>query len=518
MGSKRADSFRVAPLVCVILCCLLTACAGAAPPPPDTLRVALEGNPTNLDPRYATDAYSTRILPLIYEGLLRAAPDGSVEPALAASFEIVDDVTYRFTLRENLVWQDKTPLTAADVVANFRFLADPANGCPAQDTFKRIVALETPDPRTVVLRLAEPFAPFLDKLVRPIVPAHLLDPKALADTPIGSGPYRLAKFRRGEKVVLEASDHDARHQPKIRRLEFHVITNDTGRLLRLTKGDVDLVQNAVPHYAVKFVDELPNVRVRRETGINYSYLGFNLADKRGVVDKLPVRQAIAHAIDREQIIGAMMFGMARPATGLLAPTNWAYTADVPTYPYDPDKAKRLLDEAGFPDPDGDGPGLRFTLSYKTSTNKLRLRIAEVMARQLADVGVGFERRSLEWGTFFEDIKNGNFQTYTLTWVGVTDPDHLYYVFHSSMQPPTGANRGRYVNAQVDAWLEQSRRTADREQRRQLFGQVQRQLAADCAYVSLWWADNIVAQRERLRGFAIRPGGEYVSLAHAELLR
>ena len=514
MVYRRAVLLR--PLSLLIVAVLLAACGPPAPPPGDTARIGLEGNPTNLDPRYATDAYSVRILALVYEGLLAAAPDGSVQPALAQSYEVIDDHTYRFTLRPNLVWHDGSPITSDDVAANFRFLADPANKCPAQDTFKRITEIQTPDAHTIVLRLEETFAPFLDKMSRPLVPARLLDPDALAETPVGSGPYRLVEFRRGDRVILEASNNYRGDRPKIPRLEFKVIANDTARLLRIQKGDVDLVQNAVPHYAVKFVEQLPGRKVLRETGVNYSYLGFNLADKRGIVSQVKVRRALAHALDREQIIGALMFGMARPATGLLAPSNWAYEPDVTTYPYDPERAKRLLDEAGFPDPDGDGPAMRFTLSYKTSTNKLRLRIAEVMARQLREVGVGMDRRSLEWGTFFQDIKSGNFQIYTLTWVGITDPDILHYIFHSSMQPPHGANRGRYVNPEVDRLLEQTRLATDRAQRRRLFGLVQRQLAQDCVYVSLWWADNIAVHSDRLRGFFIRPGGDYRSLAGADL--
>ncbi|MDP8225306.1 MAG: ABC transporter substrate-binding protein [Candidatus Lernaella stagnicola] len=500
-----------------LLLFVFSACAGSPPPPADTLRIALEGNPTNLDPRFATDAYSVRILALVYEGLLAAAADGSVEPALAESYEILDERTYRFRLREGLAWQDGQPITSRDVATNFRFLADPENKCPVQDTFRRITSIDTPDDRTVILHLDEVFAPFLDKMTRPLVPAHRLTPDSLADDPVGSGPYKLTEFRRGELVVLEASENYRKGKARIPRIEFRVIGNDTTRLLRIRKGDVDLVQNAVPPFAVKFLSELPGRRVIRETGVNYSYLGFNLQDKRGLVDKIKVRQAVAHAIDRHQIIDSLMFGMARPATGLLAPSNWAYEPDVPTYPYDPARAKRLLDEAGFPDPDGDGPALRFTLSYKTSTNKLRMRIAEVMAQQLSEVGIGFERRSLEWGTFFQDIKSGNFQTYTLTWVGVTDPDILHYIFHSSMQPPRGANRGRYVNAQVDRWLEDTRREPDRDKRREQFSRVQKQLAADCVYVSLWWADNVVVHTNRLRGFFIRPGGDYLSLAGAELV-
>jgi peptide/nickel transport system substrate-binding protein len=512
--SRRTTHFLT--LIVLLAALLPSACGPAAPPPADTLRVGLEGNPTNLDPRLATDAYSVRILSLVYEGLLADAADGGVEPGLAESWSTIDPTTYRFTLRDDLKWHDGAPVTSEDVAANFRWLADPANNCPALDTFRRVTQIETPDARTIVLHLGEIFSPFLDKLTRPLVPARLLDPDRLAANPTGTGPYRLTEFRPGEKVVLTANEAYRKGAPKIARLEFRVTANDTSRLLRIEKGDLDLVQNAVPPYAVKFVSKLPGRVVQRETGVNYSYLGFNLRDKRGIVSRPEVRQAIAHAIDRKQIIDALLFGLARPATGLLAPTNWAYTADVPTYDFDPVRAKALLDEAGLVDPDGDGPALRFTLSYKTSTNKLRMRIAEVMAEQLAAIGVGLNRRSLEWGTFFQDIKNGNFQTFTLTWVGITDPDILHYIFHSSMQPPTGANRGRYVNAVVDAWLEQTRRETDRNARRALFAQVQQQLAADCVYVSLWWMDNVVVHTDRLKGFFIRPGGDYRSLAGASL--
>jgi len=507
---------RVVSFFLCLTIALLAACDGHNARRPGVLRIGLEGNPTNLDPRLATDAYSTRIVPLVYEGLLRQRRDGGVEPALAESYSQPDERTYRFVLRENVRWHDGQPLRSADVAATFRYLADPANGCPSQDTYQRIAEIRTPDERTVELVLAEPFAPFLDKMVRPLVPAHRQDPAALEAEPVGTGPYRLASFERGRMITLTANPDYWRGAPAIATLEFVVLANDTSRLLRLKKGDIDLVQNAVPPYAVRFFEEMDGYVVRRETGINYSYLGFNLTDKKGLVSDVRVRRAIAHAIDRERIIKALLFGMARPATGLISPDNWAYAADVPTYAYDPARAKALLDEAGFPDPDGDGPLPRFTLSYKTSTNKLRMRIAEVMAEQLAQVGVALERRSLEWGTFFQDVKSGNFQTFTLTWVGVTDPDHYFYVFHSSMQPPHGANRGRYVNAQVDQWLEESRLALDPARRRELFVAVQRKLAEDCVYVSLWWADNVVVHTARLRGFEIMPGGDYSSLAKATL--
>ncbi len=156
--------------------------------------------------------------------------------------------------------------------------------------------------------------------------------------------------------------------------------------------------------------------------------------------------------------------------------------------------------------------MRFTLSYKTSTDKTAVEVARIVADQLRRVGVGVEVRSFEWGTFFSDVKKGNFQMMSLRWIGITDPDVFHYLFHSDSVPPQGANRGRYRSPEVDRWVEQSRVTADVDERRRLYGLIQRKVAQDCVYTSLWWLDNLVVLREGFRGFDPLPGGEYTSLA------
>jgi peptide/nickel transport system substrate-binding protein len=221
-----------------------------------------------------------------------------------------------------------------------------------------------------------------------------------------------------------------------------------------------------------------------------------------------VRRAIAHAVDRERIVRALYLGLARPATTLLAPENWAHAGDVPVFGHDPELARRLLDEAGYPA----GPdGTRFALSYKTSTDRQGIEMADLIAEDLAAVGIHVERRSFEWGTFYGDIKSGNFQLYSLRWVGITDPDQLHYIFHSASVPPAGANRGHYANAEVDRLLEASRRESDATQRRRQLVAAQRLIAADCVYVSLWHPDDIFALSTRFEGFEPYPGGQYTSL-------
>jgi peptide/nickel transport system substrate-binding protein len=227
-----------------------------------------------------------------------------------------------------------------------------------------------------------------------------------------------------------------------------------------------------------------------------------------------VRGACAGAIDRDAIIAGVYRGQARPATGLLPPGHWAYNGDVPTYPYDPAAARHLLDQAGFPDPEGPAP--RFSLTYKTSQNQLTRRIGEVLQEQLAQVGIQVAVRSYEWGTFYADIKAGNFQLYTLSWVGVTDPDIYNYAFHSKSVPPDGANRGRYANPDLDALLERGRTEDDRDRRKAIYAEVQRIVARDLPYVSLWHPESVLVRDRRLTGFVLSPVGDYTSLAHARL--
>jgi peptide/nickel transport system substrate-binding protein len=224
-----------------------------------------------------------------------------------------------------------------------------------------------------------------------------------------------------------------------------------------------------------------------------------------------VRQAIAYAIDRDAIIRHLLKGLGTPASGVLSPLNWAYESAVDHWPYDPEKAKRLLDEAGFRDPDGDGPLPRFRLSFKTTNIDLRKRIAEALKDQLQRVGIELEIRAYEWGTFYSDIKKGDFHLYSLAWVGVLDPDIYYQIFHSGSMPPAGDNRGRYSNTAVDDLLEKGRRSTDMIERKRIYSQIQKVLAADLPYIPLWWWKNVIVKKPSLQGFVPYPDGDLTTL-------
>ncbi|MFQ5458525.1 MAG: ABC transporter substrate-binding protein [Myxococcota bacterium] len=492
---------------------LAISCGGSSRPGTDVLVIAIESGPSTLDPRLASDAYSSRLSALISNGLMSQDRNGRLVPDLAERVETPDPRTFIFHLRDNVRFQNGAPFTSADVAFTIASILDEKTRSPRRGDFKRIERVETPDPRTVVIRLKTPHAPFLTAAATGIVPENLggLTPEAFGRAPIGTGPYRVAAWETNSSVTLEANADYYGERPRIPRAVFKIVPNDTTRILELRKGSVDLVQNAIPAHAVQLLADDPGIRVVTRPGINFSYLGFNLEDP--VLAHRAVRAAIAHAIDRRAIVKHVLEGQASLAKELLAPSNWAYTDDVETYAYDPDRARALLDEAGFPAKEG---GVRLNLTYKTSTNKERVHIAEAIVQFLKEVGIKTHLRSLEFGTLYADVKDGNFQMYSLTWVGITDPDILHYAFHSESVPDNGANRGRYRNARVDSLLEKARAVPEERARKKLYADALRILAHDLPYVPLWYATDIAAMRERVRDYEPWLGGDFRGILTATI--
>jgi peptide/nickel transport system substrate-binding protein len=474
----------------------------------DALIVAIPASPITLDPRLATDAEGDKIASLICDGLMKKDEHLEPVPALAESYEQISDTSYRFRLRSGIKFHDGSALSASDVVYTFQSIMNGSVASPFKGAFSRVKDIEAETPLTVRIDLSEPYAPFLTMLTRGIVSqkAAQSEKDAFGMHPVCAGPYELVRFVPDTIVELAANKDYFGLLPKTPRLIFDIIKDDNIRVLKLLKGDVDLVQNAIPRLLIQALLRKSSLDMREDTGIVMTYMGMNLTDP--ILLKKKVREAIANAIDRDEIIAHRFRGMAVKANSLLSPENWAYDPNLMQYPYDPNKAKKLLDEAGFPDPDGDGPKNRFELQFKTSTVKERVDIARMIAHQLQKVGIGARVVPYEWGTFFTDIKKGNFQIYTLSWVGVIEPDIFYDVCSSHAFPPNGLNRGRYVNRTVDRLVEQGRVAMDRKEREEIYYKVQKILIDDLPYVPLWYEKNIVIYKDGLQGVAVRPDASY----------
>jgi peptide/nickel transport system substrate-binding protein len=492
---------------------LAGACGGSSRPDANTIVIAIESSPTTLDPRLASDAYSSRLSGLIFNGLLSVDRDGRLVPDLAERFETPDPRTFVFYLRKDVSFHNGKPFTATDVIFTVESILDPKTRSPRRADFKMVSSIESQDPYKVVFHLSKPHAPFLTAAATGIVPENLdgVSPGEFGRAPIGTGPYRFNRWEANSRILLDANPDYTGGAPGIAHAIFKIVPNDTTRILELRKGTVDLIQNAIPAHAVGLLRRDPNIRVETRPGINFSYLGFNLRDP--VLRRREVRAAIAHAIDRQAIIEHVLEGLATPAKELLAPSNWAYTEDVEVYEYDPEKARALLAAAGPGAREDDG---RFELTYKTSTNKERVHIAEAIVQSLRELGVDAQLRSLEFGTLYSDVRNGNFQMFSLTWVGVTDPDILYYVFHSSSVPNDGANRGHYRNPRVDDLLVRARERTDEVERKKLYAEVLRIVARDLPYVPLWYTTDVATMRRRVEGYEPWPSGDFRGLLGARI--
>ncbi len=481
---------------------------GAVPP----LVIGLESDPTNLDPRLSSDAASSRILDLVCEGLVHLGGDGTPRPALATSWDTPDDHTYVFHLASGVRFADGSTFSADDVKATLESILDPAFASPAKGAFESVQKVEVRDPSTLVIHLVRPYAPLLTALAVGIVPAAKARDHSLK-MPQGApctGPYRVTSMSPGDRVVLEASPTYRGTPPSIPRIEIKILTDEATRALELRKGSVDFLLNGVSPDRVAELEREPGLAIQRAPSANTTYLGFNLQDP--LLADVRVRKAIALAIDRDAIVQSLLGGHAVLATGLLAPSNWAYDGNVTTYAHDPAAAKRLLDEAGKSDPDGDGPRARFTLLHKTSEDKLRRRVAEVLQSQLAAVGIELQIQSSEWGTFFDDVKRGNFQTYTLQWVGVVEPDMLYSAFHSANVPPDGANRGRFRDPRIDELTVRAHTLLEPAARKPIYAEIQGILADELPYVFLWHEEHIAVMSKRLEGFVLDSRGSFASFA------
>ena len=490
-------------VVFIFLLGLLAGCTAAEPHEPGTVIVALDEGPQSLDVRIGVDATSERLFQLIYSSLVKKTRDFAVEPDLALSWEIPDPKTYIFHLRDDAYFHDGRKVTPRDVVFTFRSILDGSVKTTKRGTFRLVDSVDAIDDHTVVFKLKEPFAPFLMNLTRGamgIVPEGS-EPN-LGFNPMGSGEFRFVHYVPDGEVVLERNDRYYGEMPHISRVRFKIVPEAVVRALELRKGSADIALNALPPDMVIALRDNPDLETMDASGTTYQYIAFNLKDP--VFADLRVRKAIAYAIDREAIIKYLWRGEARPATGVIPIGNWCYTPDVTTYPYDPERARELLGEAGK-------SGLSF--GFRTSTDETQRTLAAVFQQQLKEVGIEMTIQTNEPATFSADIEKGNFQTYSRRWIGGNnDPDIFNLIFHSERTPPEGANRGFYKNLRVDELIEIGQRETDLEKRKAAYQEIQKIVAEELPYVSLFYVNNVAVFNKRIHGMTLYPSGEYEFLS------
>jgi len=463
--------------------------------------------PVNLDPRIGTDAQSERIDGLIFDSLVELDAQRNAQSDLAETWEMPDPRTYVFHLRSGVKFHDGRPLTSADVKYTFDSIIHDSVTSPKKGTLRFVRSIETPDSGTVIFRLSEPSSGFLPDISRPAMGVVPVGAGAdFAEQPIGTGAFRFVSAQQDDSVVLERNDAYFRAPPKIDRVRFRVVPEAVVRALELRKGTADLEETSLTPDMIPVLRSERGIEVAEQPGSNYGYIIFNFDDS--VLAKREVRQALALATDRETIIRYLLRGQARAADGPLPPSSWAYEPRIRHYSYDPKQAESLLDSVGFPRRPGQS-GARLTLTLKTSTEESTRLLGEALQEQWRKVGVDLELKPEEIATLLSDLTRGSFQLSTLRWIGVNnDPEFFEFAFSSKRIPPMGANRGRYRNAALDALMDQARIQTDREKQRQLFSEIQKEVAEELPYLSLWHFDNVSVHRKRISNIQLTPSGDF----------
>jgi peptide/nickel transport system substrate-binding protein len=560
-GSKDRllrPSTRTIPcaMACVLVCAVMLWGCGRGRREAGEVVFVIDTNPANLDPRFATDGQSQRIVALIFDGLLERDAEMNLHGDLAESWETPDPLSYVFHLRPGVKFHDGRPLTAEDVKATFEYMMDAANRSPKRGAFRMVKSVEAPDAATVIFHLKEPAAAFPLNTIRGVV--GIVPAGSGADFGkrlIGSGGFRFVSQAQDDSVVLQrnqeyfrekkftddssqstvseektpregdeggafrkngGSTHGlgevvggvkaaaSRRTPRIERVRFRIVPDAIVRALELRKGSADVEMSSLSPDMIPVLAKQKDLLVGERQGSNYGYLGINFEDS--VLAHREVRQALAYATDRESLVKYLLRGEAQLASGILPPNHWAYEGEVRRYGYDPVQAEKLLDAGGFP---RGSNGVRFHVTLKVSTQEQARLIGAVLQDQWKKVGVELEVRPLEAATLFADLAKGNFQLSYSNWVGAnTDPDVLGLVFSSKRFPPDGANRGHYRNAKVDELTAAIAGEMDSEKRKALSSEVQKIVAEDVPYVSLWYVDVVSVHRKELGEIELTPTGEY----------
>ena len=506
-GSGLAQALKSGLLMMVLA--LLLGCQAKAQVD-GVLRVGMAHMPITMDPRFATDAASVRVQEFVHRGLVKLDDHFIAQPDLADHWEHPSPLLWRFVLKSGMHFSDGSVLRAADVVATLSSVLDTKLASPLKAGFDSIASLEAQADDVVVIHLKKADASLLTRLNLGILPASIAHSPHQARQTIGCGAYQLQDWTESALTLQRVNDADT-SIARVATLRFSAVKDPVTRILKLQRGELDFVQNDLPPHLLSYIQTQPELTMQTRSSTTFSYIGLNMQD--AILKDVRVRRALAMALDRETLKKALFADLPQLAETVLTPSHWASVA-LSLTAFDINKAGQLLDAAGYPRGEN---GTRFSIIYRTSTDPTRLRLSTAIAAMWQQIGVKVSIESLEWGGFYARIKRGDFQVFSLSWVGIADPDIYRWILHSSMWPPKGANRGRYANAQVDHWLDQAAAATTQSGRKQWYAKVEQRMAADMVYIPLWYDPVVAVSGPRVSGFQAKPDGSLKGLMSVALL-
>lgn len=475
------------------------------------------GEPSNLISMLATDSSSHEVASQIFVGLVKYNKDIELVPWAAESFSIEDGGRLlKFKLREDIFWADGVQLTADDVEFTYNLFIDPNTPTAYAANYKQVKEFRKTGKFSIEVEYEQPFAKALVSWAMDILPKHLMEGEDLLNTrysrnPVGCGPYMLKEWVPGSQLVLEANPGYFEGKPYIEKVIYRIIPDQSTQFLELKAGNLDtmslgpleyLYQTSGPGWDGSF-------NKFEYVASGYTFLGYNM--KHPFFKDLRVREALDYAIDREEIVKGVLYGLGVPANGPYKPGTWQYNENVKPRPYDPEKAKALLAEAGWADTDGDGlldkDGRPFSFAIITNQgNTQRIKACVIIQQRLADIGIKVRLRIVEWAAFIKEfVDKGRFDAVLLGWNILQDPD-IYGVWHSSMAVEGGLNFTRYVNPKLDELLERGRVMVEQDERKPIYDEVQQILHDDVPYSFLYVPKALPIVQARVQNIKAAPAG------------
>ncbi len=482
------------------------------------------GDAKTLNPPLISETTGGDIAGLVFNGLLRYDENLNRTGSLAERWTVSPDgrvITY--FLRKGVKFHDGVEFTASDVVFTYQVMTDPKTRTPGASDYADITECRALDPYTVRVTYKQPFAPALDNFGS-ILPRHLLEGKDINSDgfgrkPVGTGPYRFVEWKTDQRIVLEANPDYYEGAPHIKRFVLRIIPNQSSQLLELLNGGIDGLGawtrgSLTPEQYRRQTDSPKFTRFYRKYEADdfaYTYIGWNA--KRPLFADRRVRQALTYALDRQAMVDNILFGLGTPSSGPFARVSWAYNPDVAPYPYDLEKARALLKEAGWEDTDGDGlldrdynnDGHREPFHFKLITNQgnvSRERIVTIVQEQLKQVGIQVDIRIMEWTAFLTNhVNKRDYDAIVLGWSLSLDPDS-YSIWHSSQTGEHQYNFVSYSNPEVDRLLIAGRRTLDPAKRQAIYRRIHALIAEDQPYTFLYVPYALPALHKRFKGLTV----------------
>ncbi|SES68213.1 glutathione ABC transporter substrate-binding protein [Anaerobranca gottschalkii] len=486
-------------VVVMLFAVALTGC-GQQAGEPDTLIVAQGADARSLDPHATNDQPSSRVMKQIYNTLVVMDENMNIVPGLATDWQQIDELTWEFTLRQGVKFHNGEELKASDV----KFTLDRmvASGQVAH-IVSFIESVEAPEDYKVIINLKEPFAPILAHLAH--TAASILNEKAVTEAgddygtkPVGTGPFKFVSWQSGDRITLEAFEDHFAGAPKVKRVVFRNITEGTNRTIALETGEVDIAYDIEPIDKRKVIDH-PDLNLIEEPSLSMAYIGFNM--NREPFNIKEVRQAINYAINRQDIIDAVLYGAGQIGTSPIAPQVFGFNPNIKESEYNVEKAKELLKQAGFEN--------GFKTTIWTNDNPVRIQIATIVQSQLRDVGIDVTIETLEWGAYLDRTARGEHDMFILGWVTVTgDADYGLYALYHSTQKGGAGNRTFFENSRVDEILDQARVSIDFEERERLYHEAQEIIVEEAPAAILYYSTQNVGLNKQVQGFKLHPAGHH----------